>query len=212
MQYIYLHGFASGPESFKAQYLRDRVSELSLNLDIPNLNNGDFSHLTLTRQLHQVEALLPPLKSLVRVTIIGSSFGGLTAAWLAQRQECISRIVLLAPAFQFVSHWLPLLGSQQVTKWQNDGYLSVYHHIEKCDLPLHYQFVTDMINYPEEQLIRPIPTLILHGKDDEVIPLQASRDFARDRPWVTLQELDSDHGLGNVLPDIWLAIREFCSL
>ncbi len=58
----------------------------------------------------------------------------------------------------------------------------------------------------------PIPTLILHGKQDEVIPIQASRDFARSRPWVELIELDSDHTLANVTDKIWQAIRSFCKL
>ncbi len=49
--YIYLHGFASSPSSTKAQYLRARFASLQINLNIPDLNQGDFSHLTLTRQL-----------------------------------------------------------------------------------------------------------------------------------------------------------------
>ena len=57
-----------------------------------------------------------------------------------------------------------------------------------------------------------IPTLILHGKKDEVIPIAASRDFAISRPWVELVELDSDHALGNVTTEIWQAISLFCQL
>ncbi len=47
----------------------------------------------------------------------------------------------------------------------------------------------------------------MHGKDDEVIPIQASRDFASLRPWVELIELDSNRALGNVTSEIWQAIR-----
>ncbi|MBC6435987.1 hypothetical protein FM036_43605, partial [Nostoc sp. HG1] len=32
------------------------------------------------------------------------------------------------------------------------------------------------------------------------------------RPWVKLVELDSDHALGNVMEEIWQAIRLFCQL
>ena len=87
----------------------------------------------------------------------------------------------------------------------------VYHYGEKRSLPLSYEFILDAAQYRDEQRkLRPIPTLILHGCQDEVIPIQASRDFARERPWVELIELDSDHALGNVLPEIWSAIRVFC--
>ena len=217
--YIYLHGFASSPDSLKAKYFRDRFSSLGIDLKTPDLNQNDFSRLTLTRQLHQIETefLQTPsspsaknVKNLGEVTIIGSSFGGLTAAWLAQRQLSVKQIVLLAPAFQFLSHWLPLLGQQQLQKWQSEKYLPVYHYGEQRYLPLNYQFVADMAQYPEEKLMRSVPTLILHGKHDTIIPIQASRHFAADRPWVQLIELEDDHSLANLLAEIWEAMQNFC--
>ncbi len=217
--YIYLHGFASSPDSLKARYFCDRFSSLGIDLKTPDLNQNDFSRLTLTRQLQQIETefLQTPssesvenVKNLGEVTIIGSSFGGLTAAWLAQRQLSIKQIVLLAPAFQFLSHWLPQLGQQQLEKWQSENYLPVYHYGEQRYLPLSYQFVAEMAQYPEEKLMRSVPTLILHGKHDTIIPIQASRSFAADRPWVQLIELEDDHSLGNVLGEIWEAMQNFC--
>jgi hypothetical protein len=58
-------------------------------------------------------------------------------------------------------------------------------------------------------LKRSLPTLILHGKNDEVIPIDASRKYACLRPWVELIELDSDHGLIDVLDAIEQAIKDF---
>ncbi|MCT7969361.1 alpha/beta fold hydrolase [Laspinema sp. D1] len=208
--YIYLHGFASSPDSFKANYLRDRFAELSIPLKIPNLNHGDFSHLTLTRQLEQVAREFPPQPA--TVTLIGSSFGGLTSAWLAERYPQIDRLVLLAPAFEFLSHWMASLGPKRLEFWQEQGYLPIYHYGEKRDIPLSYQFIMDAQGYVENQLQRQLPTLILHGVKDEVIPVEASRRFAASRPWVEMVELDSDHGLGNVMPEIWEAIQGFCGI
>ncbi len=205
LHYIYLHGFASSSNSAKARDIGDRFAQIHTPLKIPDLNLGDFSHLTITRQLKQVAAEFPP--NAAPVTLIGSSLGGLTAAHLAQQYSQVQRIVLLAPAFGFLSHWLPKLGDEKLQRWQQEKYLEVYHYGEKRSLPLSYEFVTDAPQYQEKHLQRPIPTLILHGKDDEVIPIQASRDFARERPWVELVELDSDHALGNVTSEIWQAIR-----
>src|SRR5512136_1301514 len=101
--YIYLHGFASSPQSAKAKYLRDCFQTRQIDIKVPDLNQGDFSHLTLTRHLKQVAAEFPPAPA--PVAIIGSSFGGLTAAWLGQRHPQVQRLVLLAPAFQFLAHW-----------------------------------------------------------------------------------------------------------
>lgn len=209
-KFIYLHGFASSPQSAKAVYLRDRFAQIDLSLCIPDLNQGDFSHLTITRQLHQVATLLPPAPT--SVTVIGSSLGGLTAAWLGQNYQQIRRLVLLAPAFEFLTHWLPQLSTAQLQQWQANRYLQTYHYGENCLLPLDYNFVLDATLYRETELSRPLPTLILHGIHDEVIPVQSSRDFARHRPWVQFIELESNHALTDVLPEIWDIIKVFCQL
>jgi hypothetical protein len=208
--YIYLHGFASSPRSAKAQDLRDRFQSLGMELTIPDLNHPDFTHLTLTRQLQQVLALLPA--DATPVTLIGSSFGGLTAAWVAQQLPQIQRLVLLAPAFQFLDHWLPRLGADQVERWQTGQYLTVYHYGEGRSLPLSYNFILDATQYQEAQLQRCIPTLVLHGRADDVIPIQSSRQFSAPRPWVEVIELDSDHALTNASDQIWSSIQAFCQL
>ena len=218
MRFIYLHGFASSPESAKAVYLRKAFAGLDISLEIPDLNQEDFSHLTITRQLQQVARMFPPDGT--PVTLIGSSLGGLTSAWLGQQHSQVQRLVLLAPAFGFLSHWLPKLGEKQLTQWEASGYLSVYHYGEgrrakrpdSLTLPLHYKFVEDAHQYQETQLSRPVPTLILHGQHDQTIPLHASRDYASVRPWVQLIEFDSDHALIDVMPEIWKAIQLFCQL
>lgn len=210
MKFIYLHGFASSPESAKAVYLSDRFAILNICLEIPDLNQGDFSHLTITRQLTQVETAF--LQDETPVTLIGSSLGGLISAWLGQRHLQVQRLVLLAPAFEFLSHWLPKLKKEQLTQWQVSRFLPIYHYREQRLLPLHYQFVEDARQYQETQLSRPVPTLILHGQHDEVIPLLASRKYASVRPWVQLMELESDHALSEVMPQIWKATQEFCQL
>ncbi len=210
MEYIYLHGFASSPKSAKAKDIGDRFAKIQTKLKIPDLNAGDFSHLTITRQLTQIAKEFPDTS--VPVILIGSSLGGLTSAHLGQQYQQVQRLVLLAPAFGFLFHWLPRLGNEEVQRWQLEKYLMVYHYGEGRSLPLSYGFVTDATQYQEELLQRPIPTLILHGRKDEVIPIEASRDFARSRPWVELVELDSDHALGNVMEEIWQAIYLFCQL
>jgi uncharacterized protein len=204
--FIYLHGFASSPNSAKARDISDSFAKINTKLTIPDLNAGDFSHLTITRQITQVLAEFPD--NSLPVTLIGSSLGGLTAAHIAQKSLQVQRLVLLAPAFGFLSHWLPKLGDEQIQRWQQEKYLQVYHYGEGRSLPLSYDFVTDAAQYQENLLQRPIPTLILHGTQDEVIPIAASREFARFRPWVNLVELNSDHSLGNVMEEIWQEIYQ----
>lgn len=209
MEYIYLHGFASSPSSTKAMYLRDRFAELGINLKTPDLNQGDFSQLSITRQIQQIAAEFPANSA--PVTLIGSSLGGLTTAWLAEKYPQVQRLVLLAPAFEFLSHWLQQLGAEKLQQWQLEQYLPIYHYGEGRSLPLSYNFLLDAANY-QDRLSRAVPTLILHGVGDEVIPIEASRNFARSHPQVKLVELNSDHALGDVMVDIWQQIQVFCQL
>jgi uncharacterized protein len=104
LDYIYLHGFASSPNSAKAKYFYSAFAELGINLKIPDLNGGNFSQLTITRQIEQVLAQFPPFPT--PVTLIGSSLGGFTAALIAEKSLQVQRLVLLAPAFEFLLHWL----------------------------------------------------------------------------------------------------------
>jgi len=206
LDYIYLHGFASSPNSVKARYFRSAFAELAIDLKTPDLNAGDFYQLTITRQIEQIKAEFPPFPT--PVTLIGSSLGGLTAALLAEKSLQVQRLVLLAPAFEFLYHWLPQLGEAKLKQWQDERQLMVYHYAERRFLPLSYNFAIDAANYQDSQLSRPVPTLILHGCDDEVIPIAASRNYAFSRPWVELIELNSDHALADIMTN-WQQIKSF---
>ncbi|AFY62439.1 YqiA/YcfP family alpha/beta fold hydrolase [Synechococcus sp. PCC 6312] len=198
--YIYLHGFASGPRSVKAVFFREKLETLGVPLLIPDLNQPDFSQLTLTRNIIAVSRLLPPFPQ--PAVLIGSSFGGLTAAWVAQHNSQIEQLVLLAPAFEFSQAWLPRLG-EQLSQWQTQGYLEVEHYADGQRRPLNYHFVEDLQAYDESQLTRPVPTLIFHGEGDEVIPVSASQRYGQSRAWVELQVLRGDHSLTENCEDIW---------
>ncbi|MEO1094213.1 MAG: YqiA/YcfP family alpha/beta fold hydrolase [Cyanobacteria bacterium J06638_28] len=209
MDYLYLHGFASSPQSSKAQFLKDRFASVGKSLHILDLNQGDFTHLTLSRQIEQGVDWVMARGS---VTIIGSSLGGLTATWMTQDprvQRKVHGLMLLAPAFQFLAQWLPRLGAETISHWQLTGSLPIYHYGYQQQRPLAYDFMTDAQQYNEQCLDISVPTLILHGCQDEVIDIQVSREYARSRPWVELRELESDHSLASVYPELWSAIAAF---
>lgn len=210
MRYLYLHGLASGPESAKAKYFRDRFRSRGLVLDRLDFNQPRFASLTLTRQIKQVESCLGSTPE--PATLIGSSLGGLTAAWVAQRQSRVERIILLAPAFDFLSVWLSAIGRSQVQTWRQVGEIPIYHHAYRRMEALEYGIVRDLEQYDEDGLTRSVPTLILHGVGDQTIPIDASRCYAETRPWVDLIELESDHALGNSVSRIWQALQDVCQL
>jgi len=209
---IYLHGLASGPGSTKAQAMRERLAAVGYDLAIPDLNQDDFARLTLSRQIQQGVALVAAEAE--DVVLFGSSFGGLTAAWMAEQpsiQHQIRGLVLLAPAFDFLGQWLPRLRPAQLATWQRTGTMPIFHYGYSQLQFLHYNFVTDVQRYDDAQLQHPVPTLIFHGRQDEVISIDASRAYCTARPWTELVELEGDHSLTDWGPAIWQRVQPFLS-
>jgi uncharacterized protein len=205
--HLYLHGFASGANSRKANFFTDRYAQQGMQLVVPDFNAGGFTDFTISRQLAQAASYLTDEP----VTLIGSSLGGWVSLLLAEKYPQIERLILLAPALGFPQPWLSRLDPAALQTWQTEGFWPVYHYIKKQQIPLAYNFVLDAQQYLQTEFQRSLPTLIFHGINDEVVPIELSREYARgrspkaqaERSMVTLHELDSDHGLGNVLPQIW---------
>jgi len=205
MRFIYLHGFASSPGSRKARFFRERFQELGIGLEIPDLAQGDFRHLTLTAQLDviaQVSRNQP-------VSLIGSSMGGyLAALYAARHPRDVEKLVLSAPAFSFSSRWPQLLGDQAMEQWKRTNTLKVFHYSEGREVELGYQLVEDAEQYEAYPDVEQ-PVLIFHGRRDTVVPPEFSETFAERHPNARLRLLDSDHELTNVLDTMWMETEEF---
>src|ERR671912_2907091 len=99
MQVFYLHGFASSAASTKAGYFEARLREHGIPLETPDLNEPDFSTLTISRMVDQVTAAIDRLPATTRVVLVGSSLGGLVAGHVGQRGPGrVAPFILLAPA------------------------------------------------------------------------------------------------------------------
>jgi hypothetical protein len=133
---IYLHGFASSPQSRKATVLRDHLRSAGFDVEVPNLDEGDFSHLTISRQLRFLDSVVNGAP----VTLIGSSLGGYLAALFAARHKEVTRLILLAPAFDFFRLWESQLGAQGVSGWRQTGAISVFHYGAGQQLPFAFRF------------------------------------------------------------------------
>jgi pimeloyl-ACP methyl ester carboxylesterase len=197
MRHLYLHGFASGPMSRKAQSFRRALAWHGLELEIPDLAEGDFGHLTISGQLTVVERTLHGEAA----CLVGSSMGGYIAALYAAGHPDITRLVLLAPAFSFASRWELLTGHEKLRLWRDTGWLDVYHYGDKCDRRVHFGLFEDALRHPLSPDFGQ-PALILHGVHDVTVPCELSRAFVERHPSAELVELDSDHELLNVLPEV----------
>ncbi len=201
---VYLHGFASSPLSGKACFFRERLQAAGVAVSVPDLAEGDFEHLTISRQLDVIRRAA----SGGPVSLIGSSLGGYLAALYATRHPEVERLVLLAPAFGFPRRWPERLGTEQMERWRATGAIDVYHYGLGRHCALRYDFIADGIRYEDEPGFGQ-PALIFHGEHDDVVPPAASARFAARRANVKLEIVDSGHELHNVLDYMWEQVAAF---
>jgi pimeloyl-ACP methyl ester carboxylesterase len=195
---LYLHGFASGPSSGKAQYFSARFAERGIDLEIPNLVEGDFENLTISGQLAVIERIARGEP----VVLMGSSMGGYLAALYASNHPEVRKLILMAPAFYFPQRWPEELGPEKARQWRESGRLEVYHYAENRRAYVGWGLIEDGLKYdPVPHFTQ--PALIFHGTDDNVVPPAYSEEYASHHPDVSLRLLKSDHQLTDVTQVMW---------
>jgi len=205
MRVVYLHGFASSPNSSKAQFFRRKFAERGIQMEIPILDEGKFEELTISGQLAVIERAVGDQSAI----LMGSSLGGyLAALYTARHQSQIERLVLLAPAFQFARRWQERYPPEE---WKRHGSLKIFHYGDARERELGYQFAEDATHYEDEPEF-PQPALILHGTRDNVVPASISSAYASARPNIKLVLLESGHELTDVLEPMWLEVSKFLSV
>ena len=193
-EFVYLHGFASGPSSKKASAFKNKFKEIGISLNIPDLEGGNFENMTLTSQVNIVLDLLDQFQC-KKVCLIGSSMGGYLATLVAQRRVEIKATYLMAPGFNFLERWMRSLKLDWDDETYWDPRIQIFHYRYDETKYIRTDIFKDAKNWGSLGLKREVPSRIVHGTHDEVVPLDESKKFVSKRPWCSLKELDSDHGL-----------------
>lgn len=172
---LYLHGFRSSPQSYKARLLAQELQQRQQThlWQCPQLPASPAAAIALCHQLIQSHGT-------AELCIIGSSLGGYYASHLAQHYG--SKAVLLNPVVHAARDLATQVGSHQS-----------YH----SDTPFHF-----LPNYVQElaHIVVPRPTkpelfYLLAAKGDEVLDWREMVDWYQ-HSHITLIE-GSDHGLSD---------------
>jgi pimeloyl-ACP methyl ester carboxylesterase len=208
---LFHHGFASSARSSKGSFLAAKLAECGVTLEAPDLNQPDFSTLTVTRMVAQVEAAIDAGGG--DVCLVGSSLGGYVAVQAAvQRPARVDRLVLLAPALDFGGNPMRELGDGGLEKWKATNRLDVFHYGYGRMMPLHYELYADARRYDVFDATLAMPVQIFQGRRDTIVDPESVQRWAASRPTVELHMLDDDHQLLGSLEYIWNELRRFLKL
>jgi len=189
---VYLHGFRSSPQSFKAQFIAKwlKAHRPDVVWFCPQLPAS--AHAAADMLLNTVHSW--PKHS---TAIMGSSLGGFYATWLGALMQC--RTVLLNPAVHPARDLVSYIGTQ--TAWHNPHELVRFepHYIDE----LKTLYVGQAQKNLQEQTDIPDATALddpshllnMVAKGDEVLSWQ---EMVARYPTATLHLIEgSDHGLSD---------------
>lgn len=216
MVVIYLHGFASSPQSSKATFFAERFASAGISFLCPDFNQPVFSTLTISRMLQQLEegiSSLPPGE----IVLMGSSLGGFAAVEAAARQaggerHPISRLILLAPAVELEWDRWSEVGPGGIGRWRSTGTVEVFHYALDRPERLAFSFYEDAERYRPASRQLELPVLIFQGRQDQSVRPDIVERFAQRQYAATLHMLDDTHQLKNSLDFIWTETARFLSL
>lgn len=172
---LYLHGFRSSPESFKAQKMGQHLAALGRASEYlcPQLPASPLLAIELLEGLMQTMAVH-------EITLIGSSLGGYYANYLAEKFGC--KAILLNPAVQV---------PRELAKYV--GVTTAYHSGDVFEFK--EEHVAELDAYSVAAITRPERYFLLAATGDEVLDW---RDMVAHYPaakHIVIQ--GSDHGMAD---------------
>jgi pimeloyl-ACP methyl ester carboxylesterase len=212
MRVFYLHGFASSARSSKAAFFSSKFAASGVSLETPDLNEPDFSTLTISRMVAQAEREIDRHES-DPVVLIGSSLGAFVAVHVAvQRPSAIDRLVLLAPALDFGGNRMRTLGDRGLEEWKKTDRLDVFHYGFGRVMPVHYELYSDARRYDAMNARVDVPVQVFQGTRDTAVDPATVEQWSSARANVELHLLDDDHQLLTSLEYIWREMARFLAL
>ena len=198
---LLIHGFAGGSYDYG-----DLGNDLQLfrNFDVftftlPGHDRYKINNVTKEDWIKAAEVQIERIinNGYKKIYIIGHSMGGIIASYLASKYPEVKKLVLAAPAFKYLSFKddkLDVIGSiKKVPKifkeYDSDEVIS---RVLKSPISTIKEFMNLVDTHTNDIKNIDIPTLILHGTNDDLVPID-SVDFVYNNirsKSVTLIELE----------------------
>ena len=202
MKILFAHGLEGSPNGSKPTWMKE---SLGWEIICPEMSNNGWTIAD------QTEVIAEAIAEYEDVDIImGSSYGGLAIANASGRfAERNLRLVLLAPAFGLAENFRSIVGAQGLIEWENTGSRAYFHHGFGHEVEFGWDFITsaDEMSWPTLHH----RTIILHGRQDDIVPIESSRKVSESNELVQLIEVEDGHRLADSLYFIPVAVQRILS-
>lgn len=199
---IMCHGFSTSKDGRTNSLLEEKFNNHSLSTFRFDFfghgeSEGLFEEITISEAVDDVQKALSYLQGLgyTLFGLVGSSFGGIVSILAASEKDEFKVLGLKSP----VSDYLGLLIAQdhdlKIETWRDQGFIPI-SGAEGQSLRLNYTFYEDAERIRGYEAVRKIriPTLIVHGDEDETVPIEQSKISASLIPNCRLEIIEgADH-------------------
>lgn len=198
---LIIHGFSGGTYD---QELLCFELEKHNKLDVYNftLPGHDKRTLKSVKYNEWIEAAEEKIQLLISfgykdIYLVGHSMGGVIATYLSSKYRQVKKLVLVAPAFSYFS---PSTDSDVTEKikggvkaLQEYDSTEIVNKFLKLPLSSLNEFVDLVETHKESYIDIRTPVLLLHGKEDSIVPVESSIDIyekigVSDKKLVLLEE------------------------
>lgn len=183
---ILCHGFGTGKDGRTCVRLQEilngyGISTFRFDFFGHGESEGDLEDVAVSEAVDDILNAISYLKKqgYSRIGLIGSSFGGISSIIAASRSDDLFILALKSPVSNYEELEIERRGKEGIEEWREKGSIEV-EISDGRKLRLKYSFFEDFKNnngYEAAEKIR-IPTLIVHGDEDESVPIEQSRKTA----------------------------------
>ncbi|UCE41496.1 MAG: alpha/beta fold hydrolase [Candidatus Aminicenantes bacterium] len=147
---------------------------------------GEFDKITISEAVDDVQSAIRFVKDsgYERIGLVGSSFGGFASILTAGKSDDVFVLALKSPVSDYLGLLIARDNDIDIDAWRQVGFI-VIESSDGKKVRLNYSFFADAegINgYAFAENIK-VPTLIVHGDNDDTVPLaqsQKTADLIRD--------------------------------
>lgn len=178
---ILCHGFNSGKDSrsyitFEDLFNEEEISTFRFDFWAHGESEGDFEHITITEAVDDILQAIKFLKEqeYSKIGLVGVSFGGISALNAASKTDELFALGLKCPVSNYKEMQLAKRSKEEIEEWKERGFR--YTEGKGGKHKLNYTFFEDFDNnngYEAAEKIN-IPTIIVHGDADVIVPIKQS--------------------------------------